>query len=70
MSDELTRPDMPERFVLIAYVLAAVCLVAPLAILGAGFAGAVVFRNGRRASGLGVVVVAVACVALGVALRG
>jgi hypothetical protein len=63
-------PEVTTSLVLIAYVLALLCAVAPLAILGAGFAGAVLFQRGRRAAGAGVVVLAVACAAIGVtALR-
>lgn len=61
--------EIPARLVVVAYVLALVCAVAPLAILGAGFAGAVLFSRGRRAAGAGVVALAALCAALGVALR-
>jgi hypothetical protein len=64
-----SRPEeVPTRLVVIAYVLALVCAVAPLAILGAAFAGAVLFTRGRRGAGTGVVGVAVLCTALGIAL--
>ncbi len=61
--------ELPPRMVAIAYVLAVVCLVAPLAVLGAGFAGAVLLRRGRASAGLGVIAVAVLCAVLGVLLR-
>jgi hypothetical protein len=59
------QPGLPPRLVAIGYVIALVCLVAPLAVLGAGFAGAVVFQRGRRGAGAGVIAVAVLCSALG-----
>lgn len=61
--------DIPPRFVAIAYVLAAICYIAPLAILGAGFAGAVLIRRGRTGPGAGVVAVAVVCAVAGVLVR-
>ncbi len=64
------RPEeVPRRFVLVAYALAALCAVAPLAVLGAGFAGAVLFTRGRRGAGAGVVAFATLCAALGILLR-
>ena len=61
--------DVPTRLVVVAYALALLCAVAPLAVLGAGFAGAVLYGRGRRGAGAGVVAVAVLCAALGIALR-
>jgi uncharacterized RDD family membrane protein YckC len=61
--------QLPPRLVAIAYVIAVVCLVAPLAVLGAGFAGAVLIRRGRPGSGLGVIATAVLCSVLGILLR-
>jgi hypothetical protein len=57
--------EIPARLVVVAYVLALVCALAPLAVLGAGFAGAVLFRRGRRGAGLGVIAVAVLCAGFG-----
>jgi hypothetical protein len=54
--------------VVVAYLLAAVCLLVPLALLGALFAGVALMRRGRPAEGAGVVVVALIATALGVAL--
>ncbi len=65
---EPRQEEVPTRLVVVAYVLALVCAVAPLAILGAAFAGAVLFTRGRRGAGAGVVATAVLCAALGVAL--
>jgi len=62
-------PEIPARLVVVAYALAVLCAVAPLAILGAGFAGAVLFGRGRRGAGAGVVAVAALCAVLGIALR-
>ena len=63
--DEPTPEEVPARLVVVAYVLALVCAVAPLAVLGAAFAGSVLLTRGRRGAGLGVIAVAVACSALG-----
>jgi uncharacterized RDD family membrane protein YckC len=60
--------ELPPRLVAVAYVIALVCLVAPLAVLGAGFAGAVLIRRGRPGSGLGVITTAVLCSVVGVLL--
>jgi hypothetical protein len=61
--------DIPPRMVAIAYVLALLCLVTPLTVLGSGFAGAVLFTRGMRREGAGVIVVSVVCVAVGFFLR-
>ncbi|MEJ7797721.1 MAG: hypothetical protein WKF42_04410 [Solirubrobacteraceae bacterium] len=66
MADEPTPGELPPRVVAVAYLLALVCLVAPLAVLGAAFAGVVLFGRGRRGAGAGVIALAVVCVALGV----
>ena len=58
--------ELPARLVIVAYLLALVCAVAPLAILGAAFAGAVLFTRGRRPEGAGVVALAIVCAVLGV----
>ncbi len=60
---------LPPRMVAIAYALALVCALLPLAVLGAGFAGAVLFNRGRRRDGAGVIVLAVLCSIFGVLLR-
>jgi hypothetical protein len=49
-----------------AYLLAALSLLVPLAVVGAVFAGAVLLRRGRPAEGAGVIALGVACAALGV----
>ena len=50
--------------VVAAYLLAIVCLLVPLALVGALFAGAALVRRGRPADGAGVIVVAVLATAL------
>jgi hypothetical protein len=61
--------DVPARLIVVAYVIALLCVLLPLAVIGAGFAGAVIFQRGRRVEGAGVIVVAIACVAIAVATR-
>lgn len=56
----------PTRIVVIAYLLAAVCLLAPLAVIGAVFAGVVLARRNRPAHGAGVIALALSCTALAV----
>ena len=59
---------MPARVVVAAYLLAALCLLIPLAMLGAGFAGVVLIGRGRRAEGIGVIAFGVACTVAGITL--
>lgn len=65
---EPEQPEIPTRLVIVAYALALVCAVAPLAVLGAGFAGAVLIRRGRRGAGFGVIALAVVCAGAALAL--
>lgn len=51
--------------VVVAYVLAAVCLLVPLALVGALFAGIVLMRRNRRLEGAGVIALGLACTAAG-----
>lgn len=53
---------------MVAYLLAAVCLLVPLAVVGALFAGVALARRNRRVEGVGVIVLGIACTALGIAL--
>ena len=52
-----------------AYLLAAISVLVPLALLGALFAGVALARRNRRAEGLGVIAVGVAATVLGIVLR-
>ena len=61
-------PDRdPTRVVVVAYLLALVSMLVPLALVGAAFAGVALARRNRRTDGIGVIVVAVASTAFGVA---
>ncbi|MEA2192988.1 MAG: hypothetical protein QOI73_3109 [Solirubrobacteraceae bacterium] len=64
-----TQEPVPTRLVVIGYVLALICALLPLAILGAAFAGAAIFQRGRRAQGAGVIVLAIVCVTIAVLTR-
>jgi hypothetical protein len=56
--------------VVAAYLLAALCLLIPLAVIGSTFAGIVLWRRGPRLHGAAVVGLGVACMVFGVtALR-
>ena len=56
--------------VVAAYLLAALCLLVPLAVVGSTFAGTVLWRRGLRRHAVAVVGLGVACVVIGVtALR-
>lgn len=69
MTGDLPPAPLPPRLIVIAYVMALVCAVAPLVVLGAGFAGALLFTRGARGAGAGVIAVAVSSAAIGIALR-
>ena len=49
----------------VAYLLAIVCLLVPLALIGALFAGVALMRRNRAADGAGVIAVALVATALG-----
>ena len=53
---------------MVAYLLAVVCLLVPLALVGALFAGVALIRRNRPADGWGVIVVGIAATALGLIL--
>lgn len=56
--------------VVAAYLLALVCLLVPLAIVGGLFAGVALMRRNRPLEGAGVIALSLACTAIGVtALR-
>ena len=61
-------PMRPPAIV-VAYLLAALCLLIPLAIVGSTFAGTVLWRRGLRPHGVAVVGLGIACMVTGVALR-
>lgn len=58
----------PSRLVVVAYLLAAVCVLVPLALVGALFAGFALARRNRPRDGAGVIAVALLATALGVVL--
>lgn len=67
--DDDHLPVRPQA-VVVAYLLAALCLLIPLAVVGSTFAGSVLWRRGLRQHGAAVVGLGIACMALGVtALR-
>jgi hypothetical protein len=67
--DDDPLPMRPQVLV-VAYLLAALCLLIPLAVVGSTFAGAVLWRRGLRPHGAAVVGLGVACTVFGVtALR-
>ena len=72
-SDEDLAHRDHERFpvrpsaIAAAYVLALLCLMLPLAVVGSTFAGVVLIRQGVRGHGTAVLVLGVACVAIGIA---
>ena len=62
-------PVRPQA-VVVAYLLAALCLLIPLAVVGSTFAGSVLWRRGLRPHGAAVIGLGVACMMVGVtALR-
>lgn len=64
--DDGPLPVRPE-VVAVAYLLAALCLLIPLAVVGSTFAGTVLWRRGLRPHGVAVVGLGVACAVFGVA---
>ena len=54
--------------VAVAYLLAGICLLVPLAVVGAIFAGVVVANHGLRNHGIAVIALAIACAVIGVLL--
>ena len=65
MDDDGSLSVTPQA-VAAAYLLAAVCALVPLAIVGSTFAGIVLWRRGLRSHGLAVIALGFACMALGV----
>jgi hypothetical protein len=67
--DDAPHPIRPSA-IAAAYVLALLCLMIPLSVVGSTFAGVVLLRRGLRGHGVAVVVLGIACVAIGItALR-
>ena len=67
--DDGHLPVRPQ-VVAAGYLLAALCLLIPLAVVGSIFAGTVLWRRGLRSHGAAVIGLSVACVVFGVmALR-
>ena len=58
----------PPRVVAAAYLLAAVCVLVPFAVIGALFAGAALIRRNRPQAGAGVIALSLVCTAVGIAL--
>jgi hypothetical protein len=65
VTDEPPLRD-PTRLVVIAYLLAAICLLAPLAVIGAVFAGVALARRNRPRAGAGVIALALLSTGLAV----
>ncbi len=65
MTDEPPLRD-PTPVVISAWVLAAVCLLVPLAVVGALFAGVVLARRNRPRTAAGIIVLALTCTVLSV----
>jgi hypothetical protein len=65
--DDGPLPVRPQ-VVVVAYLLAALCLLIPLAVVGSTFAGAVLWRRGLRPHGAAVTALGIACTAVGVTL--
>lgn len=63
--DDAPLPVRPQA-VVVAYLLAALCLLIPLAVVGSTFAGAVLWRRGLRPHGAAVIALGLACTAVGV----
>lgn len=67
--DEAPLPVRPAVLVA-AYLLAALCLLVPLSVVGSTFAGVVLWQRGLRSHAAAVVGLGIACTVLGVtALR-
>lgn len=64
--DDGRLPVRPQA-VVVAYLLAALCLLIPLAVVGSTFAGTVLWRRGLPPHGVAVIGLGVACMVFGVA---
>lgn len=66
--EPVQQEPLPPHLVGVAYLLAAICLLVPLAVVGAIFAGVVVANRGMRTHGIAVIVLSIACGVVGVLL--
>jgi hypothetical protein len=67
--DDAPLSVRPQAIV-VAYLLAALCVLIPLAVVGSTFAGAVLWGRGRRPHAAAVIGLGIACTVVGVtALR-
>ena len=57
---------MRPQAIVVAYLLAALCLLIPLAIVGSTFAGTVLWRRGLRQHGAAVIGLGLACMVFGI----
>jgi hypothetical protein len=64
--DDGQLPVRPSA-VVAAYLLAALCVLIPLAVVGSTFAGIVLWRRGLRSHGAAIVGLGLACAVFGVA---
>ena len=55
------RLPVPPQAVLAAYLLALLCLLIPLSVVGSTFAGAVLWRRGLGPHGLAVITLGIVC---------
>lgn len=60
------RPSVRPQAIVAAYLLAVLCLLIPLSVVGSTYAGAVLARRGLRAHGATVLVLGVVCTAVAV----
>ena len=66
--DPAPQEPLAPHIVGVAYLLAAVRVFVPLAVVGAMFAGVVVSNRGLRGHGIAVIGLSIACAALGFVL--
>ena len=60
------RPSVRPQAIVAAYLLAVLCLLIPLSVVGSTYAGVVLTRRGLGAHGAAVLVLGVACTAIAV----
>ncbi len=70
MDDDDGPLPVRQQAVVVAYLLAGLCLLVPLAVVGSTFAGTALWRRGLRTHGPAVIGLGIACMVLAVtALR-